>query len=92
MRGSEEKPKVRRRHIGPFLVAAALIGLFLLVAFILALAQDKLPELALSLTVYLFATTLAVFVIERMLASFARRGEDFELTHLLGLVEQLIPN
>jgi hypothetical protein len=68
MRGSEEKPKVRRRHIGPFLVAAALIGLFLLVAFILALAQDKLPELALSLTVYLFATTLAVFVIERMLA------------------------
>ncbi len=56
-----------RRHIGAFLVAAALI-VILLVAFILALAQDKLPELALSLTVYIFATTLAVFVIERMLA------------------------
>src|SRR5215212_6952712 len=27
-----------------------------------------------------------------ILASFARRGKDFELTHLLGLVEQLIPN
>ena len=50
MRESEEKPKVRRRNIGPFLVAAALIGL-LLIAFILSLAQDKLPELALSLTV-----------------------------------------
>jgi hypothetical protein len=66
MRASEEKPKVRR-HIGMVLIAAALIGL-LLVAFILSLAQHKLPELALSLTVYIFATTLAVFVIERMLA------------------------
>src|SRR5215212_1861946 len=66
MRASEEQPKVRR-HIGPFLVAAALIGL-LLVAFILSLAQHKLPELALTLTVYLFTTTLAVFVIERMVA------------------------
>src|ERR687890_838005 len=66
MRASEEKPKVRR-HIGSFLVAAALIGL-LLISFILSLAQDKLPELALSLTVYIFATTLAVFVIERMVA------------------------
>jgi hypothetical protein len=91
MRASEQQPKVRRRHIGPFLVAGALIGL-LLIAFILSLAEHKLPELALTLTIYLFTTTLAVFVIERMLASFARRGEDFELTHLLGLVEQLIPN
>jgi hypothetical protein len=66
MRASEEKPKVRR-HIGMVLIAAALIGL-LLVAFILSLAQHKLPELALSLTVYIFATTLAVFVIERMVA------------------------
>src|SRR5687767_15068687 len=66
MRESEEKPKVRR-HIGPFLVAAALISL-LLIAFILSLAQDQLPELALDLSVYLFAITLAVFVIERMLA------------------------
>src|SRR5918992_198356 len=66
MRGSEEKTMVRR-HIGTFLVAAALIGL-LLVAFILSLAQDKLRDLALTLTVYIFATTLAVFVIERVVA------------------------
>ena len=67
MRASEERPKVRRRYTGAFLVAAALIGL-LLVSFILALAQDKLPELALDLLVYIFATILAVFVIERMVA------------------------
>ena len=67
MRSSEEEPKVRRRHIGPFLVAGALIGL-LLIAFILSLAQHKLPELELTLTVYLFTTTLAVFVIERIVA------------------------
>src|SRR5918994_1668912 len=67
MRESEEKPKVRRRNIGPLLVAAALLGL-LLVAFILSLVQDKLPELALDLLVYIFATILAVFVIERMVA------------------------
>ena len=56
-----------RRNIGTFLIAAALI-VILLIAFILALAQHKLHELALDLTVYLFATTLAVFVIGRMLA------------------------
>jgi hypothetical protein len=56
-----------RRNIGTVLVAAAVI-VILLVAFILALAQDKLPELTLDLTVYLFATTLAVFVIGRILA------------------------
>ena len=67
MRASEERPKVRRRYTGAFLVAAALIGL-LLVSFILSLAQDKLPELALTLTVYIFATILAVFVIERVVA------------------------
>src|ERR687890_2428501 len=66
MRASEEKPKVRR-HIGSFLVAAALIGL-LLISFILSLAQDKLPELAIDLLVYIFATILAVFVIERVVA------------------------
>jgi hypothetical protein len=49
------------------LTATAVIVL-LLVAFILALAQDKLPQLALDLLVYLFAITLGVFVIERMLA------------------------
>src|ERR671915_2292331 len=56
-----------RRNIGTVLIAAALIVL-LFVAFILALTQDKLPELALDLTVYLFATTLAVFVVGRVLA------------------------
>src|ERR671920_1801361 len=56
-----------RRDNSTFLIAAALI-VILLVAFILARAQDKLPELALTLTVYIFATTLAVFVIERVVA------------------------
>ncbi len=56
-----------RRNISTVLVAAAVI-VVLLVAFILALAQDKLPELALDLTVYLFAVTLTVFVVGRMLA------------------------
>jgi hypothetical protein len=56
-----------RHNIGAFLVGAALMGL-LLVSFILALALHKLPELALDLIVYLFATTLAVFVIERGVA------------------------
>src|SRR5918993_4748615 len=66
MRESEEKIMVRG-NIGTFLIAAAVIVL-LLVAFILAMAQDKLPELALDLSVYLFATTLAVFVVGRVLA------------------------
>ncbi len=56
-----------RRNIGTVLVAASVI-VILLIAFILALAQHKLPELALDLTVYLFATTLAVFVVGRILA------------------------
>jgi hypothetical protein len=58
---------VIRRNLGVILTAIAVMGL-LLVAFILALAQDKLPELGLQLIVYLFAITLAVFVVERMLA------------------------
>ena len=66
MRGSEEKVMVRG-NIGTFLIAAAVIVL-LFVAFILAMAQDKLPELALDLSVYLFSTTLAVFVVGRVLA------------------------
>src|SRR5215207_3927046 len=56
-----------RRNISTVLVAAAVI-VILLVAFILSQAQGRLPELALDLIVYLFATTLAVFVIGRMLA------------------------
>jgi hypothetical protein len=92
MRGSEEKPKVRR-HIGPFLVAATLIGL-LLIAFILSLAQDKLPELALNLTVYIFAITLAVFVIERMVAWRERRrwnaAKDWLYLILLETIDDLL--
>jgi hypothetical protein len=57
---------VIRRNLGVVLTASAVIAL-LLVAFILALAQHKLPELGLDLIVYLFAITLGVFVIERML-------------------------
>jgi hypothetical protein len=92
VRASEEQPKVRR-HIGPFLVAAALIGL-LLVAFILSLAQDKLPELALSLTVYIFATTLAVFVIGRILAWREKRrwnaAKDWLYMILLETIDDLL--
>jgi hypothetical protein len=56
-----------RRNIGTLLIAAAVI-VTLLVAFILARAQHKLHELSLDLIVYFFATTLAVFVIGRLLA------------------------
>src|ERR671920_2616923 len=56
-----------RRDNSTFLVAAALI-VILLVAFILALAQHKLPELALDLIIYVFMTTLAVFVVGGVLA------------------------
>jgi hypothetical protein len=55
-----------RRNIGVGLTATALV-ILLLVAFGLARAQDKLSELALDLIVYLFAITLAVFVVERAL-------------------------
>ena len=55
-----------RRNIGVGLTAAAVI-ILLLVAFGLALALDKLSDLARDLIVYLFAITLAVFVIERAL-------------------------
>ncbi len=55
-----------RRNLGVVLTATAILSL-LLVAFILARAQDKLPELALELVVYLFAITLGVFVVEQML-------------------------
>jgi hypothetical protein len=58
---------VIRRNLSVVLTATAIISL-LLVAFILALAQDKLPELALDVIVYLFAITLGVFVVGRMLA------------------------
>jgi hypothetical protein len=92
MRGSEEQPKVRR-HIGTFVVAAVLI-VILLVAFILARAQDKVPELALSFTVYIFAITLAVFVIERMVAWRERRrwnaAKDWLHMILLETIDDLL--
>ena len=56
-----------RRNLGVILTATALLGL-LLIAFILSLAQHKLPELGLELLVYLFAISFGVFVVERMLA------------------------
>ena len=93
MRASEEKPKVRRRYIGAFLVAAALIGL-LLVAVILSLVQHKLPELALDLMVYLFATILAVFVIERIVARREGRrwnaAKDWVYMILLETIDDLL--
>jgi hypothetical protein len=57
---------VIRRNLSVVLTAAAIISL-LLVAFILALTQHKLPELALELTIYVFAITLGVFVVQRTL-------------------------
>src|ERR687898_1854534 len=92
MRGSEEKVMVRG-NIGTFLIAAAVI-VILLVAFVLALAQDKLPELTLDLAVYLFATTLAVFVIGRMLAWREKRrwivAEDWLYMILLETIDDLL--
>jgi hypothetical protein len=58
---------VIRRNQGTFLVASALVVLFLL-AFTLASVEGKLPVLALDLTEHLFGIVLAVFVFERMLA------------------------
>ena len=56
-----------RRNQSTFLVALALVVLFLL-AFTLASVEGKLPVLALDLTEHLFGIILAVFVFERMLA------------------------
>ena len=56
-----------RRNFGLIVVATALVALFVL-ALVLALAQGKLPVLALDFTEHLFGIVLAVFVFERMLA------------------------
>src|SRR5919106_4425706 len=90
--GSEERVMVRR-NISTVLVAAAVI-VILLVAFILSRAQHKLPELFLDLIVYLFATTLAVFVIGRMLAWRERRrwnaAKDWLHMILLETIDDLL--
>jgi hypothetical protein len=82
-----------RRNISTVLVAATIV-VTLLVAFVLARAQDKLPELALDLLVYLFATTLAVFVIGRMLAWRERRrwtvAKDWLHMILLETIDDLL--
>jgi hypothetical protein len=82
-----------RRNIGTVLVAASVI-VILLIAFILALAQHKLPELALDLTVYLFATTLAVFVVGRMIAWREERrwiaAKDWLYVILLETIDDLL--
>jgi hypothetical protein len=92
LRGGEERVMVRR-NIGTVLIAAAVI-VTLLVAFILARVQDKLPELGLDLIVYLFATTLAVFVIGRMLAWRERRrwnaAKDWLHMILLETIDDLL--
>src|ERR687883_969913 len=56
-----------RRNVGTIVVAATLVSLFL-VALGLALAEGRLPVLALDYLVYLFAITLSLFVFERILA------------------------
>ena len=82
-----------RRNIGTVLIAAAVIVISL-VAFVLARAQHKLPELSLDLAVYLFATTLAVFVIGRMLAWLERRrwivAKDWLHMILLETIDDLL--
>jgi hypothetical protein len=82
-----------RRNIGTVLIAAAVIVISL-VAFVLARAQHKLPELTLDLAVYLFATTLAVFVIGRMLAWRERRrwivAKDWLHMILLETIDDLL--
>jgi hypothetical protein len=92
LRGGEERVMVRR-NIGTVLIAAAVIGL-LLIAFILSRAQHKLPELFLDLIVYLFATTLAVFVIGRMLTWRERRrwivAKDWLHMILLETIDDLL--
>jgi len=81
------------RNISTVLVAAAVI-VILLVTFILALAQDKLPQLPQDLTVILFATTLAVFVVGQLVAwREARRwlaGKDWLYMILLETIDALL--
>ena len=55
-----------RRNSGPVVVAAVLVGLFLL-ALVVARVQGQLSLLALDLTEHLFGIVLAVFVFERLL-------------------------
>jgi hypothetical protein len=92
LRGGEERVMVRR-NMGTVLIAAAVI-VILLIAFILSRAQHKLPELFLDLIVYLFATTLAVFVIGRMLAWRERRrwivAKDWLHMILLETIDDLL--
>jgi len=92
LRGSEERVMLRR-NIGTVLVAVAVL-VIMLVAFILARAQHKLPELGLDFIVYLFATTLAVFVIGRMLAWRERRrwvvAKDWLHMILLETIDDLL--
>ena len=82
-----------RRNSGTVLVAAAVI-VILLVALILALAQHKLHELTLDLSVLLFATTLAVFVVERVVAWREKRrwlvAKDWLHMFLLETIDDLL--
>src|SRR5918995_7146425 len=84
---------VMRRSFGLVVVASALAALFLL-AFALALAQGKLPVLALDFTEHLFGIVLAVFVFERMLAWREARqwlaAEDWLYLILLETIDDLL--
>jgi hypothetical protein len=73
---------VIRRNSGPVVVAAVLVGLFLL-ALVVARAQGQLSLLALDLTEHLFGIVLAVFVFERLLM--------FPLGTIDDLLKRLLP-
>jgi hypothetical protein len=84
---------VIRRNSGPVVVAAVLVGLFLL-ALVLARAQGKLSLLTLDLTEHLFGIVLAVFVFERLLAWREERrwlaAKDWLYMFLLETIDDLL--
>src|SRR5215203_1056681 len=82
-----------RRNASTVVVATALVTLLVL-ALVLAQAEDKLPVLARDLTVYLFTITLTVFLVERMLASREERqwlpAKDWLYLILLETIDDLL--
>jgi hypothetical protein len=84
---------VIRRNSGPVVVAAVLVGLFLL-ALVVARAQGQLSLLALDLTEHLFGIVLAVFVFERLLAWREERrwlaAKDWLYMFLLETIDDLL--
>ena len=82
-----------RRNSGTVVVATSLVTLLVL-AIVLARAEDKLPVLARDLTLVLFAITLTVFVVERMLAWRDERrwlpAKDWLYLVLLEMIDDLL--